>query len=139
MEEGHYKGGTAPYGYRLVKSGRFNKKKHELNDLQIVPEEAAVVRLIFGKYVNEGYGAQRIASYLNSNGYRARSGRNWHHASIRGMICNLTYTGVLRSGESRSPVIPELQIISQEMFDRAQEIRTARVEIRSHSIDTVTI
>ena len=24
-------------------------------------------------------------------GYRARSGKMWHHASIRGIICNLTY------------------------------------------------
>ena len=50
----------------------------------------------------------------------------WHHASIRGIICNLTYTGVLRSGDSRSPVQPHLQIISTELFEAAQKIRTAR-------------
>ena len=126
VEEGHFKGGVAPYGYELVKSGRFNKKKHELYDLQIIPEEAAVVKIIFHKYVAEGYGAQRIATYLNNMGYRARTGKMWHHASIRGMITNLTYTGVLRSGDSRSQVIPELQIISPEEFERAQEIRQAR-------------
>ena len=41
----------------------------------------------------------------------------WHHASIRGIICNLTYTGVLRSGESRSQTLPHLQIIEQELFE----------------------
>ena len=45
---------------------------------------SAVVRIIFEKYVREGYGAQRIATYLNSLGYRARTGKMWHHASIRG-------------------------------------------------------
>ena len=50
--------------------------------------EAAVVRTIFEKYVHEGYGAQRIATYLNRQGYRARTGKMWHHATIRGIVCN---------------------------------------------------
>lgn len=126
VEEGNYKGGNAPYGYDLVKSGRINKRKHEVYDLAVNEAEAAVVRIIFDKYVHEGYGAQRIATYLNKLGYRARTGKKWHHASIRGIICNLTYTGVLRSGESRSPVQPHLQIISPELFEAAQHIRTSR-------------
>ena len=126
VEDGHYKGGNAPYGYDLVKSGRINKRKHEVFDLAVNEAEAAVVRIIFAKYVHEGYGAQRIASYLNNQGYRARTGKKWHHASIRGIICNLTYTGVLRSGDSRSPVQPHLQIIPPELFEAAQKIRTAR-------------
>ncbi len=36
------------------------------------------------------------------------------------------YTGVLRSGESRSEVIPELQIISQRQYERAIEIMKER-------------
>ena len=125
-EEGHFTGGLAPYGYDLVKSGRINKRKHELYELAVNADEAAVVRLIFDKYVNEGYGAQRIATWLNEQGYRARSGKPWHHASIRGMLCNLTYTGVLRCGEARSSILPELRIIDAEQFDAAQEIRQAR-------------
>ena len=50
----------------------------------------------------------------------------WHHATIRGIICNLTYTDVLRSGESRSKVLPHLQIIEPELFEAAQRIRTNR-------------
>ena len=123
VEDGHYKGGPAAFGYDLVKSGRLNKRKHELYDLVVNESEAAVVRIIFDKYVHEGYGAQRIANNL---GYRARTGKMWHHASIRGIICNLTYTGVLRSGESRSEVLPSLQIIVPELFEAAQRIRTAR-------------
>lgn len=84
------------------------------------------MRIIFDKYVHEGFGAQRIATYLNKLGYRARSGKMWHHASIRGIICNLTYTGVLRSGDSRSQVLPHLQIITPELFEAAQHIRTSR-------------
>lgn len=126
VEDGGFKGGLAPYGYDLVKSGRFNKRKHELYDLVVNETEAAVVRIIFDKYVHEGFGAQRIATYLNKQGYRARTGKMWHHASIRGIVCNLTYTGVLRCGESRSQELPHLQIISPELFEAAQHIRTSR-------------
>ena len=126
MEDGGFKGGVAPFGYDLVKSGRVNKRKHEVYELALNETEAAVVRIVFDKYVHEGYGAQRIATYLNNQGYRARSGKMWHHATIRGITCNLTYTGVLRSGESRSKVLPHLQIIEPELFEAAQRIRTNR-------------
>lgn len=126
VEEGHFKGGNAPYGYDLVKSGRINKRKHELYELHINEQEAEIVRLIFDKYVYEGYGAQRIATYLNNAGYRARSGKCWHPGSLRGMVGNLTYMGVLRCGDARSELMPELQIIPQEEFEAAQRIREDR-------------
>ena len=126
VEDGGFKGGFAPYGYDLVKSGRFNKRKHEVFELAVNADEASVVRIIYDKYVQEGFGAQRIATYLNNLGYRARTGKMWHHATVRGILCNLTYTGVLRSGESRSEILPHLQIIEPELFDVAQRIRTAR-------------
>ncbi|MCQ2484667.1 MAG: recombinase family protein [Clostridia bacterium] len=128
VEEGHFKGGTAAFGYDLVRSGRLNKKKHELYDLKINEAEADIVRMIFDKYTTEGCGAQRITTWLNEQGYRARTGKMWHPATIRGILHNLTYTGVLRSGESRSEIIPELQIIPVEQFERTQEILKARSE-----------
>ena len=126
VEEVHFKGGSAPYGYDLVKSGRINKRKHELYELHINEQEAEIVRLIFDKYVYEGYGAQRIATYLNNAGYRARSEKCWHPGSLRGMVGNLTYMGVLRCGDARSELIPELQIIPQEEFEAVQRIRENR-------------
>ncbi len=139
-EEGHYTGGGCPYGYTLVKKGRTNKKGVPLNDLVISEEEAAVVRQVFDKYVNEGYGPQRIANYLRQINIKNRADKNWHPASIRGMLRNLTYTGVLRCGQSRSPVLPELQIIDQATFDRAQEIMQQRSghyeEIRNVPLNT---
>ena len=79
VEDGGFKGGVAPYGYDLVKSGRVNKRKHEVYELALNETEAAVVRIVFDKYVHEGYGAQRIATHLNNQGYRARSGAPRHH------------------------------------------------------------
>ena len=127
VEDGGFKGGFAPYGYDLVKSGRINKRKHEVFELAVNADEASVVRIIYDKYVQEGFGAQRIATYLNNLGYRARTGKMWHHATVRGILCNLTYTGVLRCGESRSELLPHLQIIEPELFETAQRIRENRM------------
>ena len=51
----------------------------------------------------------------------------WHHATVRGILCNLTYTGVLRCGESRSELLPHLQIIEPEVYETAQRIRENRM------------
>ncbi len=82
--------------------------------------------MIFDKYVNEGYGARpRIATWLNKQGYRARSGKPWHHASIRGILCNLTLLHRSEGGESRSRQ-EHLQIITPEQFETARRIRESR-------------
>lgn len=126
VESGYYTGGTCPYGYKLVRQGRTNKRGHDLYDLAVNEDEAPLVRLIFDKYVTEGRGAQSIANLLNSMKIKNRSGSNWHPSSIRGMIKNITYIGILRSGESRSQVLPQLQIIDEQLFQAAQEITKQR-------------
>ena len=72
------------------------------------------------------HGPQHIATYLNDNGYRARSEKCWHPASIRGMVRNLTYTGVLRCGDAHSELLQELQIVPEQQFEAAQRIRENR-------------
>lgn len=116
-------------GKRILEDTAFLCRKdndHFLILPSINEQEAEIVRLIFDKYVYEGYGAQRIATYLNNAGYRARSGKCWHPGSLRGMVGNLTYMGVLRCGDARSELMPELQIIPQEEFEAAQRIREDR-------------
>ena len=88
--------------------------------------ESGLKKLPKVKDLNEGYGPQHIATYLNNSGYRARSGKCWHPSSIRGMVQNLTYTGVLRCGDARSELMPDLQIVPQEQFENAQRIRNER-------------
>lgn len=125
-EQGHFTGGACPYGYSFVKKGRVNKRKREVYDLAICENEALIVTLMFTLAANEGYGAQRIANHLYKVGIKNRSGNNWHPATIRGMLRNTLYTGILRSGDSRSEVIPELQIIDIPTFDKVQSLNLAR-------------
>lgn len=47
VEEGRFRGGNAPYGYRLERSGILNKRKHEVYMLVIDEDEARVVRMMF--------------------------------------------------------------------------------------------
>jgi len=126
VEDGHYKGGNPPYGYMLVKSGRLDKKKNEKKNLAILEEEAVIVMKIFSLYVQRGYGVHKIANKLTEEGIKTRNGKNFHHSSINNIIRNLTYTGVLRSGESRSPVIEALQIITPNVWGKAQDIMEKR-------------
>lgn len=125
-QEGYFTGGLCAYGYQFVKLGRTNRRRQEVFDLAICEEEAPVVRLVFRLAADEGYGAQRIANHLNAKGVKNRSGKNWHPASTQGMLKNILYTGILRSGESRSKVQEHLRIIDDKTFAAVQEMLAAR-------------
>ena len=130
-EQGYYTGGIVPYGYRLEYKGRTNKRNKEVPDLAIDPDEAEVVRLIFQKYVCEGYGAQRICRYLAEQGYHSRKGGKIPTSSITRILKNTLYIGILCNGESRSEeVLTDLRIIDVELFERAQGISQDRAKPR---------
>ena len=124
--EGKFKGGVAAFGYRLEKSGRLNKKNQEVNDLVIDEEEAEVVKLIFDRYANAGLGTQNIATYLTDRGIMNRSGENFVPPTIRNMLKNPTYLGILRSGDSISEPFEHLRIIDDDTFERVQKLAEQR-------------
>jgi len=128
VREGHFRGGTVPYGYRLIKKGRLNKKMQEVNDIEVNPEEAEIVKLIFEKYVYEGYGVHRIISFLQSSGIKNHNGNIFSFSSIRSMIQSVIYIGILKSGDTLSEVFTHLQIVDNDVFDKAQKIRTERTK-----------
>lgn len=139
-EDGCFTGGICPYGYQLVRTGRTNKRKREVFDLAVCEEEAAIVRMMFQLAATEGYGAQRIANHLHEQGVKNRAGKNWHPATIRNMLKNILYTGVLRSGNTRSPVQENLRIVDEKNFGRVHEMLEARSRknetIRSKPLNT---
>jgi len=126
VRDGYFAGGIAPTGYRLVDNRRTNKRGERVMDIEIDPEEANIAKLIFERYVHEGYGGHRIVQYLAQRGIKNCHGRMFSDSSIRSMIKNPLYIGILRHGETRSEHLPHLQIIDNETFDRAQHIRTQR-------------
>lgn len=130
-EAGLYTGGTVPYGYHLEKRGRVNKRNREVCDLAIDEDEAEIVRLIFRKYVDEGYGAQRLCKYLHESGIHSRGGKGFPNTTLNRIIKNVMYTGIIKNGDSRSAYLEELRIIDDATFERAQQIMHERTMPRS--------
>lgn len=128
---GHFTGGTVPYGYRLEKCGRINKRNREVCDLVVDEDAAEIIRLIFHKYVNEGYGAQRLCKYLSEMHIYKEDGRNFPNTTINRIIKNELYTGIIHNGEVKSEIIPELQIIDTATYERAQTIMQGRAQPHS--------
>lgn len=71
------------YGYR-----------YEDGRLVPVPEEAEMVRTIFGRYLS-GEGASAIAKALNAGGVPTRLGCRWHPSAVMKILRNYAYTGNL--------------------------------------------
>lgn len=126
VQEGRFRGGIAPYGYKLVPSGVLNKRKHEVYKLEIDEDEARVVRMMYDLCVGSGYGRFKVGNFLSSMGIKTRDGKNWHEATVGHILHNILYTGVLRSGETQSEAFPKLQIIAPETFQLAQKLMAER-------------
>ena len=75
--------GRPPYGYKVGSARR----------LELVPEEAVVVRYIFRLYLQEDMGIRLIARRLNEEGLKTRRGGNWSMVSIRDILRNRAYLG----------------------------------------------
>lgn len=80
--KGGFAGGVAPYGYERDSEG----------GLRIVPEEAAVVRLIF-KMRAAGVTLASIAAALNEKGTPTRHGKRWRIGRIAYLLDNPKYRG----------------------------------------------
>jgi len=112
--EGRWNGGDPPFGYTLrrrifreaLAQGMSEEEALELavkrapqdKMLYVDEQESKVVKLIFELYLDEdrqmGFG--KIAEYLNTHGYRGRRGALWSAATVRDLISNPVYCGLLR-------------------------------------------
>ena len=127
VQEGQWRGGYLAYGYRLEYLGRTNKKNQPVRDMVIDEAEAAVVREIYHLLTEEGYGTNRVAQYLNDRGIKTKKGKpNWRGTTIRSMVENPIYTGVLTFGDERSEPFENLRIIDDALFERCNEIVKGR-------------
>lgn len=87
-------------GWISVGSGLFGLKLTADNELEIVPEEAAVIRYIYESYVDGGIGSKKIADTLNAAGVQSRNGYPWDAKHIIGLLRNEKYKGDVIMGKS---------------------------------------
>jgi DNA invertase Pin-like site-specific DNA recombinase len=139
--------GPTLFGYRRVYELREDDPgKRPIGHLEIDESEAEVVRLLFAKYLELGSG-RAAAHWLNENGHwktvksqrmREKHGlgetKPWRGDSVTRTIQNPLYAGWatwgkectsrhLRDFEAEWHYRPELQIVGQDTWDRANDQR----------------
>jgi len=124
----------------------YDKKPGEYFSLHINEEEAENVRRIFHLYTEEGMGCLAIANQLNTEGLRTKRGCRWSQQAITRIIRNEIYIGLIVNGKEATKEIynnkrikkeredwiivekPELRIIDDETYYKAQEILHGRYD-----------
>ena len=93
--KGHYIGSVDPYGYRKIV---IKKDGINCHTLEIVPEEANVVKLIHELYAYTpgGIGFTNIAHKLDSMNLKPKKAAHWTPAIISSILCNPLYLGLIR-------------------------------------------
>jgi DNA invertase Pin-like site-specific DNA recombinase len=118
VKEGNYISTSAPYGYRKI------NPEPKVHTLEIVPEQAEIVRLIYSLYL-DGHGAKFIANELNRMGISPQKSQYWEYPSIRKILSNPLYCGMVgwktkSNGDTLYKGLHE-PIISEEVFNSAQQ------------------
>lgn len=147
LKRGEYTGGGCPYGYEQVYSGKHNNKGRPLKKLVIKSEEAVIIQKIFRLSTLEGMGGASIARELNSCKIPTKKDSKWTGCTINNILRNPIYKGYYTYGKEktkgrrgRTPLEqwilserpnPELIIIEEEFWDKAQKVRAARTPAAS--------
>jgi site-specific DNA recombinase len=102
--------GRPPYGYRVGPRRR----------LELVPEEALIVKYIYRLYMQENLGIRKIAGRLNEENVLTRRGGRWSMVTVRDLLRNRAYLGTytrfgVKVPGSHSP------LITADDFRRVQE------------------
>jgi len=129
-ESGKFVAGRVPYGYRINPS--------VFGGLEVVPEEAEVIRRIFHLYVEERASIRQIVRELDATGCTPyRQADKWAKSTVNRILDNTTYVGYFyynknkRLDRKRFEARPRHEwirvecepLISQEQFDAAQLIK----------------
>ena len=142
FKQGAWLGGLPPLGFVTIKDDG------GINRLTIDLTEAAVVKEVFTRYVEEGLGLRRLANMLNERGLRTRKGTLFSQTSTSKILRNELYLGRRTWGKRHHKLIratgkhkiiatpdatiiddcPELAIIDHDLWDRVQK----RIGQRGH-------
>lgn len=147
VQNGNFIGQRPPYGYRkaVIKEG-----KRKCHTLEPDPETAPIVQMVFKMYA-DGISAGEIARRLNSMGVKSALGKSWTVASIKPMITNDHYIGMVHWNRRKTVIVVEdgeivttrprgkdyiavpgkhPAIIDQELWDAAQAIRATHLPVK---------
>ncbi len=114
--------GTLPWGYT-----RDLTSKLAVHD----PERAPLVLEMFTRYATGRESDRTIAAWLNATGARTARDHPFGKDTVREMLCNTAYAGYVSGLRDKSRSIRGLHepIVSEELFDRVQEVRGWRTRV----------
>ena len=116
--------GSVPYGYKI-------DSKHP-SKMSINKKQARIVEYVYDLYVNDGYGLSKIAKKLNDSGIVGGAGGSWCPKSVRMILSNVKYTGMIRlgsnvfQGSQESIIDNKIWDIAQSMIKSSSELNTYR-------------
>ncbi|MEG7531518.1 MAG: recombinase family protein, partial [Hungatella sp.] len=95
VQTGKFMGGKAPYGYELIYSGEISKHGRALKKLQIIDEQAELIKVIYDLSVSKELGSSKIASILNDEKKYLKMAPNdfWKSGTITSILTNPIYAG----------------------------------------------
>ena len=87
---GYWPGGTAPYGYRLIKITGSDGKRHSA--LEIDEEQAQWVRYMYEAYLEPGGGIAKILDHLNNLQVKTNRNALWTNRVVADLLQKPVYT-----------------------------------------------
>jgi DNA invertase Pin-like site-specific DNA recombinase len=121
--------GKAPFGYRNITIG-------SSKDVEIVPDEAEIVRTVFIMRARWDT-LEQVASYCNEQIVLKKKNLVWGPERIREMVQNTKYYGVQKYGGIEEKITTSLfqPILSQNLYDKANGITRGIVYDKSGKND----
>lgn len=115
-KRGCYNGTYAPFGYRKIKIG----KDHTL---EIVEDDADVVRMIFNLYTREQLTPFAIAERLNDMNIKPPRAERWKKDTIRHIVRNEHYIGKVRFNKVKSvPMLDNGEVITKRITQEPEDV-----------------
>ena len=129
IKEGNYISPEPPYGYKKI------HPEPKVYTLEIVPDEAEVVRMIYDMYL-KGKGARAITTELNRLGIPPRKTAMWEIVSVKKILSNPLYMGKVRwQTKASGGTLYEGRhkaIISEDDFNKAQYRKEHNPAAKAH-------
>ena len=95
------------------------------------PSARRCVLELFERYATGQESDRTLAAWLNAKGARTARNRPFGKDTVREMLCNAAYAGYVTGLRSKDRSIRGLHepIVSEELFDRVQEVRAWRTRV----------
>ena len=123
--DGIWRGGTCPYGYKLVHKGRIGKKNRPLYDLEIDETTGPIIQEIFELAGKHDCGAWQICNHLNKK--YPDDKKVWTRPTVMTILKNIIYTGRMHMNDVVSDPIESLRLVSDAEFEFVQHALKNRI------------